>query len=100
MNVNEKKQLRIHLSPLFLSAGAGIFFAVLAVFLQDGDSRGYASSGLLFLMFGLAALLVLMTIVTLAFARIQAALAMLGSALILLTTYIVVVLALGSLIGE
>jgi hypothetical protein len=96
----EEARVSSPIPPLMYSGGLGVFLAVVAVFLQDGWARGYASIGFLFLIAGLAVLAGISGIVALALQRFQTALELFGSAVILPTVYLLVLFVFRSLNGE
>jgi len=85
---------------LLISAVIGLALAIVAIVLQDGWARGYASSGFLLLTAGLAALFGIIGFVAIALNRVSTGLAIIGSAVILPVTYLLVVFFVRSVNGE
>lgn len=75
-------------------------FVVCAIVLQNGGTRGYASIFLLFVSVGLAILGIIAGIVTLALGRLGTAFEVIASAVILPTTFLLILFVIGSFRGE
>jgi len=100
MNSTQKLWLKGHATPLFAAAGMGLLFAVLAIVSQGGWARGYTSVLLLFVSFGLAILGVLAGIVALALSKFGTAFELIGSAVILPATFLLILFTVRTFNGE
>lgn len=86
--------------PILISAVFGVSLAIVAIILQDGWTRGYASISFLFLSAGLAGLCGIVGFGTLALNKTQAGLGLISSAVVFPTIYLLVLFAVGSVNGE
>jgi hypothetical protein len=85
------------LSPV----ACGVFFAALAIFLQDGYARGYSSVGFLFLIGLLALVLAIASVVVLSLGKgIQNGLLLLASAVTFPATYLFILFVVRMHNGE
>ncbi len=88
------------LAPNLMSAVLGASLAVVALVMQDGWARGYATVSFLFLSAGLATLCGIVGFVTLALNKTHAGLGLISSAVVFPTIYLWVLFAVGSVNGE
>lgn len=88
------------LAPILISAVLGFSLAIVAIIMQDGWARGYATVSFLFLGAGLAVLCGIVGFVMLALNKTRAGLGLISSAVIFPAIYLLVLFAVGSINGE
>jgi hypothetical protein len=88
------------LAPNLISAVLGASLAGVALVMQNGWVRGYATVTFLFMSAGLAALCGIVGFVTLSLNKTHVGLGLISSAVIFPTIYLLVLFAVGSVNGE
>ena len=100
LDAKEKHWFTGHLAPLLAAVCAGTVFAILAIVSQGGSARGYTSVLLLFVSGGLAILGIAAGVVALVFRKFGTAFELVASAIILPTTFQLVLFVVRTFNGE